>query len=102
MQIQNYNNLNFKGLQCHPNYDEVQYIIATKMGGHAFDKTMKIIDTLANKAAHTDIYIGGELTKSPKIYVEIAGKTFKENFFYGPYSVVKKALKLANKIDKQA
>ena len=101
MQIQNYSNTNFKGLQCHPNYAEVQYNIATKYGWNYFDKTMKIIDELAKKKANTDIYLAGDL-ENPDIYVDIAGKTIKENIFYGAYSVVKKALKLANKIDKEA
>lgn len=99
MQVQRTNSYNFKGLQCHPNYGEIQYIIATKMSGYGFEKTMAIIDKLATKKAHTDIYLGGDLEK-PKIYADIAGKTIKENFFFGPYTVVKKVLKIADKLDK--
>jgi hypothetical protein len=62
---------------------------------------MKIIDKLGEKKAHSEIYLAGDLAKTPKIYAEIAGKTIKENFFFGPYSVVKKALKIANKLDRE-
>ena len=101
MQIQSYNNLSFKGVQFHPDYGEVQYTIATKMNAEGFDKTMEIIGKLINKKANTDIYLAGDL-ENPKIYAEIGGKTFKENFFNSPLRVVKKALKLADKFDKQA
>lgn len=101
MQIQSYNNINFKGLQCHPSYADVQYIIATKMGGYGFDKTMKVIDELAKRKTPTEIYVAGDVLDKPKIYAEVAGKTFKENFFYGPHSIVKKVLKYVNKLEKQ-
>lgn len=99
MQIQRTNGYSFKGLQCHPNYDYIQYIIATKLGAYSFDKTMKCVDALALNKTPADIYLGGNM-EAPKIYVDIAGKTLKENFFRGPYSIVKKALKISNKLDK--
>ena len=101
MQIQNYNNLSFKGLKCYPNYEEVQYVIATKMSGNGFYKTMDLIDSLAQKKAHAIFYLAGDL-QNPKIYSEIGGKTFKENFFNSPYRVAKKTVKLANKLDQNA
>lgn len=95
MQIQHVSNQNFKGLQCHPNYREIEYVLATKLGYGGFTKADKYLEKLALNKAHTDVYLGGDISK-PKIYADVAGKTYKENFFFGPLSVLKKALKKSN------
>ena len=100
MQIQNVNGQNFKGLQYHPNHGEIDYILATKLGGHGFDKAMKLLDKLSANKTAADVFQGGDLAKTPRIYVEVAGKVFKENLFFGPISTLKKALKYSNKLEK--
>ena len=100
MQVQNINSQNFKGLQYHPNHGEIDYILATKLGGYGFDKATKLLDKLgANKTA-ADIFQGGDLAKTPRIYVEVACKLFKENLLFGPITTLKRALKYSNKLDK--
>lgn len=101
MQIQCINGQSFGALQCHPNYSEVEYILATKLGWGNFNKADKYLDKLAKNKTHADIYIGGDLTKNPKICAEIGGKLIKENFFNGPISILKKALKISNKLETQ-
>ena len=95
MQIQCVSNQSFKGLQCHPNYQKIEYVLATKLGYNGCIKADKYLEKLASNKAHTDIYLGGDMSK-PKIYAEVAGKTIKENFFFGPLTVLKKALKKSN------
>ncbi len=95
MQVQSVNSQSFKGLQCHPNYSHIEYILATKLGWNGFRKADKLLEKLAANKAHTDVYLGGDVEK-PKIYAEVAGKTFKENLFFGPLTVLKKALKKSN------
>ena len=110
MQIQCINGQSFGALQCHPNYSEVEYILATKLSWGNFNKDRinfilneadKYLDKLAKNKTHADIYIGGDLTKNPKICAEIGGKLIKENFFNGPISILKKALKISNKLETQ-
>jgi len=100
MQIQSIGNQSFTGLQCHPNYSEIEYILATKLGGHGFMKADKYLDKLAKNKIPADVYLAGDLTK-PKIYAEVGGKLFKESWLWGPVSTLKKALKLSNKLDAQ-
>lgn len=100
MQIQSVGNQSFKGLQCHPNYREVEYILATKLGGHGFDKADKCLDMLAKNNTNAEVYLGGDMLK-PKIYAEVGGKLFKESWLWGPVTTLKRALKLSNKLDAQ-
>ncbi len=99
MQIQSVNSQSFSGLQCHPNYSEVEYVLATKLGYKGCVKADKLLEKLSANKAHADIFLGGEMTKKPKIFAEVGGKTIKEGLFFGPISVLKKALKLSNKLD---
>lgn len=101
MQIQSVNSQSFGALQCHPNYSEIEYILATKLGWGGFNRADKYLDKLAKNKTHADVFLGGEMTKEPKIFVEIGGKTIKESWLFGPMSVLKKALKLSNKLDAQ-
>lgn len=95
MQVQSVNNQSFGGLQCHPNYQKIEYVLATKLGYRGCVKADKLLEKLAANQVHTDVYLGGNM-KKPKIYAEVAGKTFKENFFFGPLTVLKRALKKSN------
>lgn len=95
MQIQSVQGQNFSGLQYHPSYREVEYILATKLGWSGFCKADKYLEKLAANKAHTDVYVSGDI-ENPKIYAEVAGKTFKENFFLGPLTILKRALKKSN------
>ena len=101
MQIQSVSNQNFKGLQCHPNYGEVQYILATKLDGYGFDKAVKYLDKLSKFRAHSDIYLVGDVNY-PKIHAQVENKLFKENFFNGPIRTLKKAFKAARNFDEIA
>lgn len=98
MQVQSVNGQSFKGLQCHPNFNTIEYVIATKTGQGSFFKASELMDKLSEKKAYTELYLGGELTKNPKIYAEVGGKIIKESFLFGPVSVLRKALKIANKL----
>jgi hypothetical protein len=101
MQVQSVNSQSFCGLQCHPNYSTVEYILATKLGWNGFSRADKYLEKLAKNHTNVDVFLGGELTKKPKICAEVGGKTIKEGWFFGPLSVLKKALKLSNKLDAQ-
>lgn len=100
MQIQSVNNQSFKGLQCHPNYGQIEYVLATKLGMNGFMRADKYLDKLAKNNIAADVYLGGNMEK-PRIYAEVGGKLFKETWLYGPISTLKKALKLSNKLDAQ-
>lgn len=100
MQVQSVSNQSFRGLQCHPNYGHVEYVLATKLGWDGFLKADKYLAKLAKNKTSAEVYVGCDPSK-PKIFAEVGGKTFKENFFFGPVSVLKKALKLSNKLDVQ-
>ena len=98
MQIQRVSGQNFTSLQCHPNVKEVEYVIATKTGLESFMKASGIMNKLSQNKAYTELYLGGDLAKNPRIYAEVGGKLIKENFFVGPVTVLKRALKIANKL----
>jgi hypothetical protein len=101
MQVQSVSNQNFKGLQCHPNYGEVQYILATKLDGYGFDKAVKYLDKLSKFRAHSDVYLVGDVDK-PRIHAQVENKLFKESFFFGPITTLKKAFKAARNFDQKA
>ena len=97
MQVQSVNSQSFQGLQCHPNYNQVEYVLATKLGWNGFNKADKCLERLSKNSVHADVYVGGT-EKHPKICAEVAGKVFKEGFFFGPITVLKKALKISDKL----
>ena len=100
MQVQSVSGQNFRGLQYYPNYGEVLYLIAANTGGCSFDKATNIMRSLAKNKTTTALCVGGDL-QNPRLFAEVGGKLFKENIIRGPVSVLKKALKLSNKLDKQ-
>ena len=99
MQVQSISSPSFKGLQCHPNYGEVQYILATKLDGYGFDKAVKYLDKLSKFRAHSDVYLVGDVDK-PIIHAQVENKLFKESFFNGPVRTLKKAFKAAKMFDE--
>ena len=47
MQVQSVNSQSFQGLQCHPNYNQVEYVLATKLGWKGFNKADKCLEKLS-------------------------------------------------------
>ena len=95
MQIQSINSQSFSGLHCYPNYGQIEYVLATKLNCNGFIKADKLLEKLSKNKANADVFLGGNV-ENPRIYAEVAGKTFKENFFFGPLTVLKRALKKSN------
>ena len=68
------------------------------LSGRTIGKLRKII--YAERENPIDVYMGayGPSERKLRFIAEVGGKRFKENFFFGPVTTLKRAIKLSRKI----
>ncbi len=94
MQVQSVSNQSFGALKCEPNFSEIVMHIAKKCSADGAIQGDKYLKELKNNRAVTDLYLAGNMQK-PRLYAEVGGRLFKENWFVGPLTVLKRALKVS-------
>ena len=96
MQVQSVSNQSFGALKCEPNFSEIIMHIAKKCSADGAIQGDKYLKELKNNRAVTDLYLAGNMQK-PRLYAEVGGRLFKENWFVGPLTVLKRALNESKK-----
>ena len=94
MQVQSISNQSFGALKCEPNFNEIIMHIAKKSSMDGAIQGDKYLKELKNNKAVTNLYLAGNIEK-PRLYAEVGGRLFKENWFVGPLTVLKRALRIS-------
>ena len=98
MQVQSVSNQSFGGIKCKPDLGEIIVHIASKSSYEGTIKGDRYLKRLKDNHALTNLYLTGN-SKKQKLCASVGGKTFKENWLYGPLTVLKKALNVSDKIE---
>ena len=98
MEVKSVGNQSFGALNCEPSLKRVQYHIATRLG---MDSTIKCDEylkklALCKNTADLLIFHNG---KKDRLYAYVGDNVYKENFFRSPLGVLKKVLKVLQKLD---
>ena len=99
MQVQQISYQNFGALSCYPSAKDVQRYIATKMSVDSAIKCDEYLTKLKQNKELAEVSINGD--DKLKLLVEIANKTFEEDWFNSPLRILKKALKVSDQLENK-
>jgi hypothetical protein len=100
MQVQQVSSQNFGALSCYPSAKDVQRYISTKMSVDAAAKCDEYLSRLKQNKELAEITLNDDIENS-KLLIEIADKTFKEDWLNSPLRILKKALKISDELEKK-